>query len=226
MIINHQGADCPMQVKRKSKKESSSTTKMNRRLSHGLLFFLKGNIYILVMLFLIYLNKSNWRYDGADQVETFIFTFECFFVLLALLVIARPPQKKSNIQTRSISKNLVGFIMAFIITGLISLMMIPAGLPFPSTMVFFILATNLLVAFYSLAFHKTAIALFKTNTKKEKKKIADYVFMYIAILFSGLNHLVQSVLDRQPLIINKLIALLFILILSMQLITSGTIFTY
>ncbi len=178
------------------------------------------------MLFLIYLNKSNWRYDGADQVETFIFTFECFFVLLALLVIARPPQKKSNIQTRSISKNLVCFIMALIITGLISLMMIPAGLPFPSTMVFFILATNLLVAFYSLAFHKTAIALFKTNTKKEKKKIADYVFMYIAILFSGLNHLVQSVLDRQPLIINKLIALLFILILSMQLITSGKIFTY
>ncbi|MYL57820.1 hypothetical protein GLW20_09900 [Virgibacillus halodenitrificans] len=211
---------------KKSEERISASMNVKWRLSQGLFFFFKGNMYILAMLLLFYLNKSNWRYDGANQVETFIFSFECFFILLILLVIVRPAQKKSDIPTSSIVKNLVGFIIAFIITGLISLMMIPAGLPFPSTMVFFILATNLLVAFYSLAFHKAAIALFKTNTEKEKKKIADYVFMYIAILFSGLNHLVQSVLDRQPLLINKLIALLFILLLSMQLITSGTIFTY
>ncbi|APC49411.1 hypothetical protein BME96_14950 [Virgibacillus halodenitrificans] len=211
---------------KKSEERISASMNVKWRLSQGLFFFFKGNMYILAMLLLFYLNKSNWRYDGANQVETFIFSFECFFILLILLVIVRPAQKKSDIPTSSIVKNLVGFIIAFIITGLISLMMIPAGLPFPSTMVFFILATNLLVAFYSLAFHKAAIALFKTNTEKEKKKIADYVFMYIAILFSGLNHLVQSVLDRQPLLINKLIALLFILLLCMQLITSGTIFTY
>ena len=56
--------------------------------------------------------------------------------------------------------------IAIVITSLLSLFMLPANLPFPSTVIFLILSTNLLVAFYSIAFHNVAIGIYELNVFK------------------------------------------------------------
>lgn len=64
------------------------------------------------------------------------------------------------------------------------------------------------------------------NVFREKESINDYTFKYIAILFSSLNYYVQVALKGIPLILNKLFAIIFAIVLAMLLTVTGTVFTY
>lgn len=213
-----------MQSKKFQDRPTTSTKK--KRFHNAFIFLVKGNIYIFAMFALLLLNKNEWRYDGVNHVENFLFVFESFFILLMILVIIKPRDQRFFLPNAPIIKHLYGFLIALSVIAILSLIILPAGLPFPSTIVFFVLATNLLIALYSIVFHKVAIVLFVANTERSKEKVLDYVFMYIVILLTGINHFVQSTLIKQPLLINKLFALLFILILFIQIINTGTTFTY
>ena len=197
-------------------------------LKDGFHFFLKVNIILLIMIVLFMVNKGEWRSVGGDKVITFIFTFECLIILFSLFACINPEQgnKRYRVKKRISKNEWIGMVIAILLTSLLSLFMLPANLPFPSTIIFLILSTNLLTAFYSVIFHKVAIGIYELNVFRENKSITDYIFKYIAILFSSLNYYVQSALRGLPLIINKLFAILFVIVLAMQLIVTGTVFTY
>ena len=180
----------------------------------------------MITLFLI--NKSEWRSIGGDKVTVFIFTFECLIILYSVFASIRPTQnnEKSRMEEKFSKNKWTGMVIAVISTSLLSLFMLPANLLFPSTVVFLVLSTNLLAAFYSIIFHKAAIGIYELNVFKEQDSITDYTFKYIAILFSSLNYYVQVALKGLPLILNKLFAIIFVMVLAMQLIVTGTIFTY
>lgn len=197
-------------------------------LKHGLHFFIKTNIILLSMTVLFFVNKGAWRSVGAEKVMVFIFTFEFLIVLFSIIACINPDQDHEKYcGNRRLYKNeWFGMAAAIVITSLLSLFMIPANLLFPSTVIFLTLSTNLLAAFYSVIFHKAAIGIYELNVFKEKESIPDYTFKYIAILFSGLNYYIQKALNGLPLLINKLFAIIFVIILAMQLIVTGTVFTH
>ncbi|MEI3599745.1 MULTISPECIES: hypothetical protein [unclassified Oceanobacillus] len=60
----------------------------------------------------------------------------------------------------------------------------------------------------------------------EKKKVLTIIHLNIAILFSSLNYYVQVALKGIPLILNKLFAIIFAIVLAMLLTVTGTVFTY
>lgn len=197
-------------------------------LKNGFQFFVKVNIILLITTVLFLINKGTWRSVGEDKVTVFIFTFECLIILYSIFACINPEQgqKQHRVKERISKKEWIGMAIAIFSTSLLSLFMLPANLPFPSTVIFLILSTNLLAAFYSVIFHNTAIRIYELNVFKEKERITDYTFKYIAILFSSLNYYVQVALKGLPLLLNKLFAIIFAIVLAMLLIVTGTVFTY
>ncbi|WP_343271357.1 hypothetical protein [Lentibacillus songyuanensis] len=133
---------------------------------------------------------------------------------------------KHQVDKKIFKNEWCGMLIALLATSLLSLFMLPAGIPFPSTIIFVVLAINFFAAVYSIIFHKVAIGIYEQNVFEEKDGIMDYTFKYIAVLFSGFNYRVQVTLQKLPLIFNKPIAVIFVLILAMQFIIAGTVFTY
>ncbi|BAC14768.1 hypothetical protein [Oceanobacillus iheyensis HTE831] len=107
-------------------------------------------------------------------------------------------------------------MITFIILSLFSLIFIGLSIPYPSTIVMLVLITNFMVALYSIVFHPVAIAIYEANVFGKKTSLLDYIFKYIAIFFSGINYYVQKILLKLPLILNKLIAIVFVLVLLWQ----------
>ncbi len=197
-------------------------------IKNGLWFLLKANIMLAILIALFTLNRTEWRSDGAGKVSTFIFMFECLFILLSIFACLKPEKGivKQRTNKKISQKEWIGMVIAIISTSLLSLFMLPAGIPFPSTIILVVLAINFFAAIYSVVFHKVAIGIYELNVFKEKDGITDYTFKYIAIIFSGLNYNVQVNLQKLPLIFNKPITIIFVFILAMQFIIAGTIFTY
>lgn len=111
----------------------------------------------------------------------------------------------------------IGLMIAIVIMTLISLVFTGLDIPFPSTYLALMMTTNAIAAFIAIILQKATIVIYEGNVRKEKTSIFDYVFSYIAIGFSGINYYVQKVLNRLPFLLNKLLAVIFFLILFFQL---------
>ncbi|KAB7672565.1 hypothetical protein [Bacillus sp. B1-b2] len=111
----------------------------------------------------------------------------------------------------------IGLMIAIVIITLISLVFTGLDIPFPSTYLALIMTSNAIAAFIAIILQKATIVIYEGHVRKEKTSIFDYVFSYIAIGFSGINYYVQTVLNRLPFVLNKLLAIFFFLILFFQL---------
>ena len=111
----------------------------------------------------------------------------------------------------------IGLMIAIVIMTLISFVFTGLDIPFPSTYLALMMTTNAIAAFIAIILQKATILIYEGNVRKEKNSIFDYVFSYIAIGFSGINYYVQKVLNRLPFLLNKLLAIIFFLILFFQL---------
>ncbi len=81
-----------------------------------------------------------------------------------------------------------------------------------------------MAAAYSVLFHPFALRIYEANVFQERETILDYVFKYIAIYFSGINYYVQLTLLKLPLLLNKLLAIVFVLLLAGLALISGLIY--
>lgn len=111
----------------------------------------------------------------------------------------------------------IGLMIAIVIITLISLVFTGLDIPFPSTYLALMMTSNAIAAFIAIILQKATIVIYEGNVGKEKTSIFDYVFSYIAIGLSGINYYVQTVLNRLPFVLNKLLAIIFFLILFFQL---------
>ncbi|MCG1030108.1 hypothetical protein [Virgibacillus halodenitrificans] len=191
----------------------SNGYKRSLRLKKGITFFLKSNIILLILMLLLLTNTFSWKEDRIGLIVMMLASAELYILLLSILTIIIPREKNKKKIERFSKSEWIGLLLVIIFISIFSLGFTGAELPFPSTIIMLILVMNSMIVFFSLVFHKFSIVLYEANVYPENDSITNYFFKYIAIVFSGLNYYVQSILDRMPLLINKLLAIVFLLLL-------------
>lgn len=203
----------------------------NQRFSlfRGIKFFVLSNIILVSSILFFIVNKIEWQHaDSSTLVEIFAVLAEIFIIMLSIISCIEP--KKDKIKNRNKGepvKEWIGALVAFILLSLLSLIFLGLNIPYPSTLILCIIFTNFMVALYSILFHPIAIGIYEANVYEERTTMLDYIFKYIAIYFSGINYYVQrTLLLRLPIIINKLIAIIFVLFLLLQAATLILVFDF
>ncbi|MGY0694826.1 hypothetical protein ACW2QC_18930 [Virgibacillus sp. FSP13] len=185
-------------------------------LRSGFAFFLKANILLILFVLIFMVNKTAWQYDGVTSVKMFAVFAEVFIILLSIVACIKPNKSGCNGNIVEQSKEWIGALIAFVFLSVFSLIILGTNIPYPSTLIFLILVTNLMVSLYSIVFHPIALGIFEANVFQKKTTMLDYIFKYIAIFLSGISYHVQMTLLKLPLLINKLIAIVFVLFLLWQ----------
>lgn len=183
-------------------------------LKSGFLTFIKSNL-LLVLVFLVFIvNMDELRYVF---IIIFLLVAESFIVVLSFVACFKKKiRKKVKVKEKKNKTEWLGFGITIILLSLFSLIFLGANIPYPSTLIFLMLMTNFMVSLYSIVFHPVALAIYEANVFQEKTTMLDYIFKYIAIFFSGINYYVQMILLNLPLLLNKLIAIVFVLFLLWQ----------
>lgn len=183
-------------------------------LKNGFKFFVSSNILIVCFIGIFIIN------NGAKvPIISFTVFAEIFLVLLSVIACLKPGKPKENESKgieRQQSKELLGALIAFVFLSLFSLLFLGANIPYPSTLIFFMLISNAMVSAYSILFHPIALGLYEANVFQRKTTMFDYIFKYIAIFLSGISYYVQRTLFKLPLLLNKLIVIAFVLLLLWQ----------
>jgi hypothetical protein len=109
--------------------------------------------------------------------------------------------------------NLLSISLTILFISLFSLFFVGIDVPFPTTIIMFLLLPNAISAFLSIFVQRSIIELYRHNTSTEKNRFFSLLNKYTTFAFFSLNHVVQSTLTRLPLLINKLLALLFFFLL-------------
>lgn len=181
---------------------------------NGFKFFVTSNIILALMIGLFLINNG-----AIVPIISFTLFAEILLIFLSFIACLKPGKPKRNkskgIQENQ-SKELLGAFIALVCLSLFSLLFLGANIPYPSTLVFFMLISNAMVTAYSVLFHPVALGLYEKNVYQEKATLSDYIFMYIAIYLSGISYHVQKTLFKLPLLLNKLIVITFALLLIWQ----------
>ncbi|WHX26442.1 hypothetical protein QNH47_00900 [Virgibacillus halodenitrificans] len=147
----------------------------------------------------------------------FILFPQPFLILLAIIAAVRKVEKSKKYQFRNKKDEWIGLASAMTVLLLFSLLFFGAGLAFPSTIVFLCIITNFMAAAFSVVFHPLTISLYEANVFVKCKTKKDYFYKYIAIITTGINYHTQKLLRFMPLVINKFLAVLFVILLVWQL---------
>ncbi|MCJ0929954.1 hypothetical protein MST22_02100 [Virgibacillus halodenitrificans] len=154
----------------------------------------------------------------------FILFPQPFLILLAIIAAVRKVEKSKKYQFRNKKDEWIGLASAVTALFLFSLLFLGAAIAFPSTIVFLGITTNFMAAAFSVVFHPITIALYEANVFDKRNTKMDYFYKYIAIFTTGINYHTQQLLRSVPLVINKLLAVIFVLLLIWQLFGVNMIF--
>lgn len=181
---------------------------------NGFKFFVTSNILLVCLIGIFLINNG-----ARIPIVSFTVFAEIFLILLsviACLKLGKPKENESKDAETQQSKELLGALIAFVFLSLFSLLFLGANIPYPSTLIFFMLISNAMVSAYSILFHPIALGLYEANVFQRKTTMFDYIVKYIAIFLSGISYYVQRTLFKLPLLLNKLIVIAFVLILLWQ----------
>lgn len=208
------------------KQQSTSQVKKETELfslKRGIRFLLQSQLFLVIILFLFLFNKNEWTNNTFVIFNTFFSGFELFFILLFLPACFAPNLPEMSIQriiqtiTKKRERNeRIGMTIAFVIFTLVSLIFLSANIPYPSTFVQFWLTTNIMFAFISVFFQHLVFFYYHAAVKKDLKSKSDYFYKYCGIFMLGFCYYIQQILSRLPFLLNKLFAVLFLLLLVWQ----------
>ncbi|MCM3705271.1 MULTISPECIES: hypothetical protein [Cytobacillus] len=119
---------------------------------------------------------------------------------------------------------IIGLVLAVAVWTIIALFLNGIDIPIPSSYISLMITTNAIFAFFSIFVQRLVVTLYEVNVFEEPKSISGFFFKYIAIITSGVNYYVQNVLNRLPLIVNKLASILFFAFLMVAGFSIMTIF--
>jgi succinate dehydrogenase hydrophobic anchor subunit len=199
------------------------TKKKNNNFSikRGAAFFLESNLFVLLILFILLINKNYWNEDGSTIVFIFISGFELFFMLLFVpaCFFYEPVSIKRIIQSifQKREKNeWIGMALAFCVITLFSLGFI--FMPYPSNYLPLWLTVCWICAFVSIFIQRVVIAYYYShaNIENNQESISNYFFKYVTLFIMGFNHYIQLLLSKMPFSLNKLFAILTFLVLFLQ----------
>lgn len=114
------------------------------------------------------------------------------------------------------SKKFAGIIVFTIVITVLALIFHQWGIPIISSYVYVMFTLNWIFALVSIILQKLVIYFYRVNVFKEPESVLDYATKYFAIYSSGMNYYVQSILNRLPFVLNKLLAIVFFLFVLFQ----------
>ncbi|EZP77048.1 hypothetical protein H839_10648 [Parageobacillus genomosp. 1] len=196
--------------------------KKNFSIKRGAAFFLESNLFVLLLLAILLINKNDWDEDGSTMVIAFISGFELLFMLLFVPACFFYEPVHINRIIQSIFKKReknewIGMALAFCVITLISLGFI-FDIPYPSIYPPLLLTFSWICAFVSIFIQRFVIAYyyFNVNVENSQKSIFSYLFKYLALFIMGFNHYIQLLLSKMPFLLNKLFAVFAFLLLFVQ----------
>uniref|UniRef100_A0A7U3YG15 Uncharacterized protein n=1 Tax=Geobacillus sp. (strain Y4.1MC1) TaxID=581103 RepID=A0A7U3YG15_GEOS0 len=196
--------------------------KKNFSIKRGAAFFLESNLFVLLLLAILLINKNDWDEDGSIIVFIFISGFELLFMLLFVPACFFYEPVRINRIIQSIFKKReknewIGMALVFCLATLISLGLI-FDMPYPSIYLPVWLAVSWVCAFVSIFIQRVVIAYYYSNVniENDQKSIFNYFFKYSALFIMGFNHYIQLLLSKMPFLLNKLFAILTFLVLILQ----------
>ncbi|GCD83084.1 MAG: hypothetical protein BAA00_22050 [Parageobacillus thermoglucosidasius] len=195
--------------------------KKNFSMKRGAAFFLESNLFVLLLLAILLINKNHWDEDGSIIVFIFISGFELLFMLLFVpaCFFYEPVGINRIIQSifQKREKNeWIGMALAFCVITLFSLGFI--FLPYPSNYLPLWLTVCWVCAFVSIFIQRVVIVYYYSNANIEnnQKSISNYFFKYVTYFIMGFNHYIQLLLSKMPFLLNKLFAIFAFLLLFVQ----------
>ncbi|QPA33101.1 hypothetical protein [Thermaerobacillus caldiproteolyticus] len=191
-------------------------------MKRGAAFFLESNLFVLLILAILLINKNDWNEDGSIMVFIFISGFELLFMLLFVpaCFFYEPVRIKRIIQSifKKREKNeWIGMALAFCVITLFSLGFI-FDIPYPSIYLPIWLTVCWVCAFVSIFIQRVVIAYYYSNANIEnnQESISNYFFKYVTLFIMGFNHYIQLLLSKMPFLLNKLFAIFAFLLLFAQ----------
>ncbi|WP_338205959.1 hypothetical protein [Parageobacillus thermoglucosidasius] len=191
-------------------------------MKRGAAFFLESNLFVLLLLAILLINKNDWDEDGSIIVFIFISGFELLFMLLFIpaCFFYEPVRIKRIIQSifKKREKNeWIGMALAFCVITLFSLGFI-FDIPYPSIYLPIWLTVCWVCAFVSIFIQRVVIAYYYSNANIEnnQESISNYFFKYVTLFIMGFNHYIQLLLSKMPFLLNKLFAIFAFLLLFAQ----------
>ena len=187
-------------------------------MKRGAAFFLESNLFVLLILAILLINKNHWDEDGSTMVIAFVSVFELLFMLLFVpaCFFYEPVGINRIIQSifQKREKNeWIGMALAFCVITLFSLGFI--FLPYPSNYLPLWLTVCWVCAFVSIFIQRVVIVYYYSNANIEnnQKSISNYFFKYVTYFIMGFNHYIQLLLSKMPFLLNKLFAIFAFLLL-------------
>ncbi|MGM0805689.1 MAG: hypothetical protein ACQET8_13170 [Bacillota bacterium] len=111
------------------------------------------------------------------------------------------------------TNNSISILLTTLFISLFSLVFVGIDIAFPTTIIMILLLSNAIFAFFSIFVQRGIIELYKHNYYTNKNGILSLINKYATFAFFGLNYGAQLALTRLPLLINKLLSLLFFVLL-------------
>ncbi|WP_078393954.1 hypothetical protein [Shouchella patagoniensis] len=185
--------------------------------------FFKTQPWIAGAALLVLLSYFSWNVNKKEAYIIFVFLAEMFAFLLALLA-GFKTKKKSIIPTDRGANmlSIEGFFKSLLFTipiigfWTISMSQLPRGddtIHILSAFVLGMLMINGVFAFASLVFPSYIVSFYLANVYDKKQTITSEGFRYLALYFYALNGEVQIILSRFPFLIQRIMGVLFLLVI-------------
>ncbi|MCY7837150.1 hypothetical protein [Bacillus haynesii] len=179
------------------------------------IFWMRSNAILMLLVVLLLINIPYWnRDDSGISLFLFIFFAECFLVLLSLVygfntkkIYASPRKKifkKSNLIVGTITVIAISLFLGFVLRE---------HIPYPSALLYMSLTINFIMAIISLLFPNWVIKQYEFNIYEESSGWINDFLRYFLFIAWAINYEVQVVLARLPFLLQRLMGIVFIIVL-------------
>ncbi|MCY8591834.1 hypothetical protein [Bacillus haynesii] len=179
------------------------------------IFWMRSNAILMLLVVLLLINIPYWNGDDSGiSLFLFIFFAECFLVLLSLVygfntkkIYASPRKKifkKSNLIVGTITVIAISLFLGFVLRE---------HIPYPSALLYMSLTINFIMAIISLLFPNWVIKQYEFNIYEESSGWINDFLRYFLFIAWAINYEVQVVLARLPFLLQRLMGIVFIIVL-------------
>ncbi|KAA0835478.1 hypothetical protein P9G44_05625 [Bacillus paralicheniformis] len=179
------------------------------------IFWMRSNAVFMLLVVLLLINIPYWnRDDSSISLFLFIFFAECFLVLLSLVygfntkkIYVSPRKKifkKSNLIVGTITVIAISLFLSFVLRE---------HIPYPSALLYMSLTINFIMAIISLLFPNWVIKQYEFNIYEESSGWINDFLRYFLFIAWAINYEVQVVLARLPFLLQRLMGIVFIIVL-------------
>ncbi|MFN2744872.1 hypothetical protein ACINLE_04615 [Bacillus sp. z60-18] len=190
------------------------------------IFLLRSNALLLLLVALLLINIPYWNQDDSGiSLFLFIFFAECFLILLSFVYGFKTKKIYISPRTNIFKKsNLIVGITTFIVLSLFLSFVLREHIPYLSALLYVSLTINFIMAIFSLLFPTWVIKQYEFNIYEEPGGWINDFLRYFLFFAWTINYEVQVVLARLPFLLQRLMGIIFIIVLIFSIASIASIF--